>query len=1679
MSEEKYAETVRNAVQRGKNVPAITLVEPDEAYRRQEDARQQPRGGVTSVPSNADLGGKGDAAARQLIPGARVRVDPASLQATSRPFFRPGDVEDYGGAADPVTAPSRVANALMAEQDADIARVAAQYDAVRAQQEDAAVKAAVGRWFDRSADPEVQADNRALDPEDRESAQLRAADGQAILQLVRFTPDKNDTAALAARKYFSRYRDPGLALSAIAHDYAQQKAYERHMLDRQRQREAKVAAGKYKGKDKDKDAEVKAQEGLFDPAVWNSTSLDDIRSPADRLLRGLGREPGASAMEWVQANLTPETAADAQHMAERRATRDHAGYRYRNLLGAGDLSPAQRLAAQEAQEETDLAAAQELERQKPKRRTRAEVELATRAAIAEEDRAVRRSLEAEERARARAFARDSEQARVASLLTREAWGALPIEERTKRVQEWRSLRRMGSFSFVWPTEAHPQAGALLRAGRFAEALGTLARTAATRLQRRLARALTPRLQNVRSQIVPAETMNRVLEAMGMVGQGVPAGQIPGGVYIWPASAEKVQQLRAAGLNDAADIFETYNGQILFNEAAGVSAELTLHEAVHAAADAVLNNRSHPITKRLEQLRSDLIDTMGPNAYGLSNVNELLAHGMTDPEFRRRLGYVGTKGQRLSTWDRFRNILRDFMRSIMGLPPGPPGSGRDIVDRAMDDILALGPTDGANSPILGGSFSMNGAKDALKDIASRMRVPTAADGAELTRILRDTRVPTPWKDAFMRLFVPLEYVADNASKYFSVARGIADAVGQHQAQVRRLMEVVNEGIKDIGTKLRKFRAQREMLDNFNNFLYQSSLENVDVRKPRSTYANDPEKLMAYNRLQQVYLTLPQELRDAANIAFGLPAALNKELDGAIRERIAALAPGNRALQSKIYGAIYEKIYKANLIDPYAALRRSGPYWVSYTGTDPLTGNQELFKHAFETERARDEAVRRLQALESGIQKDTITTYMNVGTMRNRPQVPMEFVANVLDTIDKSAELANLTDPNTGESVKEKIIELMFDTLPETSFVHSFRRREGVKGFIGDFTPFTQGLTYGDTLANIEQANTQLARQVADLRFGARFAAMRSTLEREFNTLAKNPAPGTDPTEHAYKVSEAARYHDALRDFSFVPFQQRAKWSRRATGMTYMLTLGFNASTALITLSQVPLYVAPFLAGKHGIKDTTAALGMAHRLLAGSGRTRTIQRVNEQGQLETTTRPVQLWDFSLDNYDVTRKGAEYLAPLQDVARRNGVFNHSLIQDQLLGEQATMWEKMAGWSGFFQHHAERYSRETALLSAYHLELKGRVQPSMPFSRFVQGLKDGGIQPTPEQMREAAEAAVETSEKVNGPIYAAAGPLASRGDIGSILYLFKRHPLSMLNLIVQTVKRSNPFGDKDQVIAFRQSAMMLGMMSLMAGAMGLPFMQQVGWLYDLLLADDDEPDFATAMRMGLGELGSFGALDYLTGMRVSERIGLSGAIYRPGFASEQLPFHWQLLEGIGGPVVGMAGKYLDRVPDLMGQGEFWRAAESAMPTALGNMLRAYRFAQEGDLTMRGDPITGDIGPYTIAAQALGFMSAERSQQLAVNSARVRMSTAIDRNRSRLLQRRNIALRENDWATVRDIDTEILEFNQRHPEYAITADTRRDSWRSFVRTSEEMMNGVSVNPRLQPYINEQIRVGAASWMST
>jgi hypothetical protein len=152
-------------------------------------------------------------------------------------------------------------------------------------------------------------------------------------------------------------------------------------------------------------------------------------------------------------------------------------------------------------------------------------------------------------------------------------------------------------------------------------------------------------------------------------------------------------------------------------------------------------------------------------------------------------------------------------------------------------------------------------------------------------------------------------------------------------------------------------------------------------------------------------------------------------------------------------------------------------------------------------------------------------------------------------------------------------------------------------------------------------------------------------------------------------------------------------------------------------------------------------------------------------------------------------------------------------------------------------------------------------------------------------------------------------------------------------------------------------------------------------------------------------------------------------------------------------------------------RGSETVLPASIRNVLKAVRFGTEGATTRRGDPITEDINAYNVIMQAAGFAPQSYIQQLEFNKNARRREEAVSSRRTKLLRRRNMALRNGDREGVQEAERLIQKYNDSLPRGAeksrITRDTKDRSKRSFERTTSKMKGGMTYTPFMESIVED------------
>ena len=258
------------------------------------------------------------------------------------------------------------------------------------------------------------------------------------------------------------------------------------------------------------------------------------------------------------------------------------------------------------------------------------------------------------------------------------------------------------------------------------------------------------------------------------------------------------------------------------------------------------------------------------------------------------------------------------------------------------------------------------------------------------------------------------------------------------------------------------------------------------------------------------------------------------------------------------------------------------------------------------------------------------------------------------------------------------------------------------------------------------------------------------------------------------------------------------------------------------------------------------------------------------------------------------------------------------------------------------------------------------------------------------------------------------------------------------------------------KQLAGIYGTAAIFSGLQGIPLFGVAAMIYNMF-KDDDEEDFGTATRALTSELAYKGLVNQLTNLDIASRVGLGDLIFRDNKMSSGSA---SLAETIGemvlGPVYGIATK-IERGAKMMSDGEVMRGLETAVPTALGSLMRSVRFATEGANTLRGDPIVGDIGPWNVAAQLFGFAPADYTKQLEINASIKGIDKYVNETATKLRRQYNIADRTYDIEQQMDVREKLEKLYSKHPALGDLETSLTKSKAAFEKQTPLMYHGITL----------------------
>jgi hypothetical protein len=853
--------------------------------------------------------------------------------------------------------------------------------------------------------------------------------------------------------------------------------------------------------------------------------------------------------------------------------------------------------------------------------------------------------------------------------------------------------------------------------------------------------------------------------------------------------------------------------------------------------------------------------------------------------------------------------------------------------------------------------------------------------------------------------------------------------------------LNRGIDSVITEAKRaIKARPEQHKAFDTLVNTSTVEEVDPsdKNNRKKYENDPEKLQAfdklhaeYNKLDPVWKNLYVTMRDGYKQMY-------EEVKKSISNRIDE-TDLDADTKKSVKQSVLTKLAEKGMIEPYFALGREGQYWLASEYVDK-DGQKQFTVEAFKSDYERK--TRQEQLLKDGASRSD--PYDSLAKVDYRRAPSGSFVNSVLNILETNKPKDEVAAARFDKAIDE-MMRLFLTTLPETAFAQSFQKRKGTAGYMED------------TIGVFERKMRNTAHQVANMMYNPKLTGVVDSMEEQTNI-----AGGTGQGNAIQK-----EYLDEFKKhLGYVLNPTKNDIGSILTSAAFTYTLGFNVSSALVNMANIPMIVAPYLKGKYGDASVASAIGNATSVFTGSGTKTNMPVIGADGR--TTGMRVMP---SITNYAPDSAMGKRYATLIRIGNQQGQFNRSQLYEILNADTRTgVMAKFNAISGWMFHHGERMNREVTLVATYNLELGRLKNPSKEDVTKIEALRQEIAQKEKREVdtKEATEAyaaqtAIYTTELTNGGISAAAAPRIAQNSIGKVFFMYKRYGISMYYMMFKTAKEALKGETKEvREAAMKQLGGIVGMSALMAGAQGIPMFGALSLVYSLF-TDEDEDDLNAVTQKALGDFLYKGPVEYLTNLSIASRITLNDLIIRDAPQSNASTFTQQVIQAIGGPVFGVVDR-ISRGYSKINEGNFERGIEDLLPSAASNGLKALRYGSEGAKTLRGDPITGEISLFNLVGQALGFAPADYTRQIEINAREKGIDKAISTQASKQKQKYYMAKREGDVEGMEEAREKLLEIGAKHPGLEITPGNVNDvlnrSIKAQERATNDMINGARYNKK-------------------
>jgi hypothetical protein len=805
---------------------------------------------------------------------------------------------------------------------------------------------------------------------------------------------------------------------------------------------------------------------------------------------------------------------------------------------------------------------------------------------------------------------------------------------------------------------------------------------------------------------------------------------------------------------------------------------------------------------------------------------------------------------------------------------------------------------------------------------------------------------------------------------------------------------------------------------------------------------------------------------------------------LKEKIAASnVPGDindaSTPKGKLIAAITKTFQEAKLLEVYFPLMRYGNFWFSVG-----KGKSGEF-YMFEGEVARNNAIEaRVAELNKAGDKRTKDQMIADGDIDVGNDI-RKLREKHIESSDMLKEIFAMLDQNKMsdiDAVKDNIYQMYLMTLPDKDIRRKFVHRQGKTGFSAD------------AIRNFIVSQHTAANQLARLKYSDK---IRNGIAAAYAEIQQNP----DKLKLATIIREVS--NRAINEITPTVPEEGLDWDQVASiGNKFVFYwLLTSPKSALVQMTQLPIVGLPTLGAEFGIGKATATAARYGALWNKFG----TSKKDENGNVITEWGQPSINDSSYVNEHPNPAYRKVLKDAWNFANDKDIFMSTYAGD-MTAMSAVPTARYQGvisrgtrfvfdlMGGAF-HHAERISREIMFMSSFELayaDYKGK------------GLDD----------KAAFDAATEKALKLtydalfNYTQYNKPPPMKSAG--GRLAFQFLTYPLQMTSYLIRNFYGMLPFLNKEEkkeaAIKFFGT---LGMTGLFAGVTGFPLysliMGMTDGMRELLRDDEDEdydeddegnplgrrstdlwfrnwlipnyfgPDSSLASFFNLTEEQAaklargveMGLIASYTDLNIGTSVSLDGLWFRSDAPAETSREAFQnFVFSFTGPIGSVGANFAGAFDDF-NNGQINRGFEKLSPAWLKGGLTSIRLKSEGATTTKGDELMNPEFYTTgkLLAQTLGFGSTEVAQVQKANFMAKKIVTQINREKQNILNRLDVAVRQDDDDKIDKILEEIDKFNTKNAMLAINGETVSKSLQSRAERRGKAYQGLSVSDKEAPFV--------------